>query len=44
VLAFTEGRKLSLLSKALAGVDTGGAFKHVVYWGTPDAAAVEVRS
>ena len=37
---FVQGEKLGQLSKALAKVD--GLVKTVVYWGTPDKAALEV--
>lgn len=39
VAAFCDSKKLSQLAKAAANE----GFKHVIYWGEGDAAALEVR-
>ena len=41
VAAFCDSKKLGQLAKAAKGFCTGG-FKHVIYWGDGDVAAVEV--
>lgn len=41
ICAFVESKKLPMLAKAIGSLDS--RFKHVVYWGTGEAAAVEVR-
>jgi long-chain acyl-CoA synthetase len=41
VLAFVDTKKLPMLAKAIGGI--GAQFKHVIYWGSGDEAAVQVR-
>ncbi len=43
VATFVDAKKLPNLAKALSLIKND-RFKAVVYWGTPDAAAVEVRA
>lgn len=42
VVTIVDGRKLGSLAGAVKGINTE-LFKHVVYWGKEDAAAVQVR-
>jgi hypothetical protein len=42
VITIVDGRKLGSLAGAIKGINTA-QFKHVVYWGAEDAAAVQVR-
>jgi long-chain acyl-CoA synthetase len=40
VLTFVDTKKLPMLAKAIS--KTGAQFKHVVYWGPGDEAAIQV--